>query len=670
MFLDVKRQKGKRSLYDSFLQKPTLLWYAPALGLSVDTMMDLLCLTGTILAFFMLIWEKLRNFLSFAILWMFYYSLYQAGQTFLWFQWDILLLETGFLTIFVASWSWRSSHECKPRDGLCFWLIKWLIFRLMFQSGVVKLTSECPTWWGLTALNYHYESQCIPTQLAWYAHQLPEWFQKFSVAMTFIIEIGIPFLFFLPWRSARIFSFFAQVLLQILIILTGNYNFFNLLTITLCLSLLDDQFFLDNLPSFVIRGLDSNLAKESQKKKQASMFVKILSMLVNAFLGLSVLHYSAKMFNMKLDSEMNILSSTAFTKAQFSNFLTIAVPASIGIAIVSFIFEVIVAFYKSFKVKDTKSKALSSLQTLLFAAAATWLLSISLVPYTDIEHKSQSKIWPVIHRWYRNVDQYQVANAYGLFRSMTGVGGRPELVIEGSDSLDGPWKEYHFLYKPGKLDGAPSFLIPHQPRLDWQMWFAALGSYQYNPWFISLIDKLLENKKDVKALLGQDPFPDDAPRFIKSTLYLYHFTKLPKNTTSVSDGIQKSRKIKNWWRRTKPTEYTPPLGKDNKDVKSFLLHHGLLKDGVWPETPSGFLYDVLIQLRSTIHGFDPTLAMLHVLILDVEVEWATQRIGEPVWKIKTIAANHSYWLSFGKSDTEHFGGHYRDGGLLDNSAFE
>ena len=85
------------------------------------------------------------------------------------------------------------------------------------------------------------------------------------------------------------------------------------------------------------------------------------------------------------------------------------------------------------------------------------------------------------------------------------------------------------------------FLVPHQPRLDWQMWFAALGSYQYNPWFISLIDKLLNNKKDVLALLAKNPFHERAPQFIKSTLYLYGHTKLPRNTSSLSDGIIKAR---------------------------------------------------------------------------------------------------------------------------------
>ena len=84
---------------------------------------------------------------------------------------------------------------------------------------------------------------------------------------------------------------------------------------------------------------------------------------------------------------------------------------------------------------------------------------------------------------------------------MTGVGGRPEVIIEGSDSMNGPWIEYHFMYKPGNMSESPKFVLPHQPRLDWQMWFAALGSYGHNPWFISLLYRILESKTSYFSFL-------------------------------------------------------------------------------------------------------------------------------------------------------------------------
>ena len=87
-----------------------------------------------------------------------------------------------------------------------------------------------------------------------------------------------------------------------------------------------------------------------------------------------------------------------------------------------------------------------------------------------------------------------LSGSYGLFRRMTGVGGRPEVILEGSDNQNGPWKEYHFMYKPGNLSESPPSMWMHQARLDWQMWFAALGNYERNPWFISLLQRILDSK--------------------------------------------------------------------------------------------------------------------------------------------------------------------------------
>lgn len=90
------------------------------------------------------------NTLNFFMLWISYLSLYQVGQTFMHFQWDIMLLETGLITVLVAPLFQTSGKSATPKDRLSFWLVRWLFFRLMFASGVVKLTSKCPTWWGLT----------------------------------------------------------------------------------------------------------------------------------------------------------------------------------------------------------------------------------------------------------------------------------------------------------------------------------------------------------------------------------------------------------------------------------------------------------------------------------------------------------------------------------------
>lgn len=154
--------------------------------------------------------------------------------------------------MFVAPFAnMRQRLNC-PSAPIRFWSIRWLLFRLMFSSGVVKLTSGCHTWWDLTALDVHFQSQCLPTPLSYFAHHLPQWLLHMSTLGAHFIECVVPLFFFLPIRPVRYIAFYLQVFLQVAIIATGNYNFFNLLTIVLCLSLVDDEFFLGQQPQKVV----------------------------------------------------------------------------------------------------------------------------------------------------------------------------------------------------------------------------------------------------------------------------------------------------------------------------------------------------------------------------------------------------------------------------------
>src|SRR5437870_9799309 len=160
---------------------------------------------------------------------------------FLRYQWDILLLETGFLAIFLAPLELRPQFPpANAPSPVMIWLLWWLLFRLMFSSGVVKLRSGDVTWKKLTALCHHYETQPLPTSLAWQAHQMPIRFHKASTALMFVIELLAPFLIFAP-PPGRYIAAALFIILMMLIQLTGNYCFFNLLGIALSLLLLDDQ---------------------------------------------------------------------------------------------------------------------------------------------------------------------------------------------------------------------------------------------------------------------------------------------------------------------------------------------------------------------------------------------------------------------------------------------
>ncbi|KAM6095244.1 lipase maturation factor 2 isoform 1-T1 [Chlamydotis macqueenii] len=483
----VLRLSGK-GLWEQLRDLPTLLWLGPRLGLDTELGMELLCLLGVLASFGALLFEALRDCLLFALLWVLYLSLYQVGQVFLYFQWDSLLLEAGFLAALVAPLRppGRRAAGWRAHDGLTFWLVRWLLFRLMFASGVVKLTSRCPTWWGLTALTYHYETQCIPTPGAWFAHQLPVWFQKLSVVATYVIEIAVPPLFFAPARRLRLFAFYSQVLLQLLIVLTGNYNFFNALTVVLACSLLDEE----HVGRWLGRGRRRHAAAWPPSPR--SLLSAALELGAHGFL----LHWSIRCFGLEINWEKRLLESrVAFTYHEFTSWLRAATLPLVGLAFLSLSWEILSAAYRCACVRGCGWKLWAALQWALFSAAALGVFAVSLVPFTYIEPESNGKLWPGLHRAFGAVERFQLVNSYGLFRRMTGVGGRPEVVLEGSYDKDS-WTELQFMYKPGNVSAAPAVVAPHQPRLDWQMWFAALAHHSSSPWFASFVQRLLQGKGD------------------------------------------------------------------------------------------------------------------------------------------------------------------------------
>ena len=128
---------------------------------------------------------------------------------------------------------------------------------------------------------------------------------------------------------------------------------------------------------------------------------------------------------------------------------------------------------------------------------------------------------------------------------------RLEIIVEGSN--DGQqWQAYQFKYKPGNLGDAPSFVAPHQPRLDWQMWFAALGNWRQNIWFVNLAVRLLQGSEPVIQLLASNPFPEQPPRFIRARSVDYQFT-----------SFSEREKTGNWWKEGREKEYLPVISRDD-----------------------------------------------------------------------------------------------------------
>lgn len=216
-FADYLRAVREGAGRAAFWEAPTLLWLAPHDGALtaawiVGALFALVAAAGR--------WQR-AALAGCLVLWL---SVCVVGQDFLSFQWDVLLSEAGFLALFADS------------SPVRVFLFRWLIFRLMFFSGAIKLLSGDPAWRNLTALTYHYETQPLPTPLAWYMYQLPAAFQRASALFVFFTELIVPFLFFAPKRLRHIGAWIT-IALQVLIFTTGNYTFFNLLTILLAMFL-------------------------------------------------------------------------------------------------------------------------------------------------------------------------------------------------------------------------------------------------------------------------------------------------------------------------------------------------------------------------------------------------------------------------------------------------
>jgi hypothetical protein len=192
-----------------FLAYPSLFWVA-----SGDWALLAAAYAGCSLSLLLLAGWRERPVLI--LLYSLYLSLYHAGQIFTNFQWDYLLLEAGFLSIFLPGGS-----------RLLVWLFRWLLFRLRFLSGISKLLSGDPGWSGLVALNTYFETQPLPHLGAWYAHQLPDWLLRLGTGATLVVEILVPFLMFFP-RRWRFLAAWLTILWQVLIILTSNHNFFKI----------------------------------------------------------------------------------------------------------------------------------------------------------------------------------------------------------------------------------------------------------------------------------------------------------------------------------------------------------------------------------------------------------------------------------------------------------
>ncbi|CAN5642373.1 lipase maturation factor family protein [soil metagenome] len=431
--LSLSREMSGGGTAGLWLKQPTLCWIS-----SSGAMLHALCAAGAIAA--ALLTFGLLPVPALLVCFGCYLSLMVPGEVFFSYQWDILLLETGFVALFVTPLqSSMAAGRDAPVSRIGWFLVTFLLFKLMFMSGVVKLTSGDETWWNAIALDYHYWTQPLPTLLAWFADKNPEWLKKAAVAATLLIETVVPFFIWAP-RRLRHSAAAVMILLQVGIALTGNYGFFNLLPAVLCLLLFDDTLW---------RGRHAGIISHRETPTWIPAVVLAVTLPLNLW-----------------------LISTAFGQP------------------------------------PRWAKPLYSL-----------------------------------------FEPFRIANGYGLFRVMTKE--RPEIVFEGTaDGVN--WRPYEFRWKPGNPMRPPQWNAPHQPRLDWSMWFAALGSRRDRLVVARLTRALLRNEPAVLGLLGENPFADTPPASVRATIFDYRFT-----------SSEERRRTGAWWKRDEGAELLPPVRLQN-----------------------------------------------------------------------------------------------------------
>jgi len=435
-YLTALRPQFKNKLF-AFWKLPTLFWFYIS-----DKLLRLLAWLGLILSLIVLF--GFANVFILLALWLIYLSFVHVGQVWYGYGWETELLETGFLAIFLVPLINPSPFPSFATPVATIWLLLWLTFRVHFGAGLIKLRADS-CWKDLTCLYYHFETQPLPNPLSRYFHFLPKAMLRVGVLWTHFAQLIAPIFLFIP-GFPRIIAGIILLVFQIILILSGNLSFLNIISIVAILAAFNDAFLASVLPSFIV-----------EKANEAAA-----SVVYNP-------HYAAWIF---------------------------------------------------------------------FAIAV--VLSIPVVKNLFLKYQLMNA----------SFNQFHLMNTYGAFGSVGKK--RYELVVKGTHAAEitpeTSWKEYEFIAKPGNPKRKLPIIAPYQPRIDWQIWFAAMQSPEQNPWLIYFIWKLLHNDKDALSLISHNPFPHTPPKHIRVDLYLYKFAR------------PGSREV---WHRKHISTWLPPLSKES-----------------------------------------------------------------------------------------------------------
>lgn len=450
--LPAQRYLARLQRFVSVWERPTLFWWTGA----GDRALSVAAGVGLGLALLLLL--GVDHVCVLLALWLIDLSVVHVGQIFYGYGWETLLLETGFLAVFlgtVRQWSCRRATQPVPRI-MHFWLC-WLLFRVMFGAGLIKLRGDS-CWRDLTCLYYHYETQPLPHALSRVLYWAPHWFQRGGVLFNHFVELLVPFGLFVP--RLRNSAALITILFQVILILSGNLAFLNWLTIAVAIGCIDDRIWTRLLPRrFQLQASAAREPSAGGRARRAAVAI-----------------YSCAVALLSLEPTLNLLSPRQRMNSSF--------------------------------------------------------------------------------------EPLHLVNTYGAFGSISRE--RDEVILEGTSDADlgaARFKAYEFKCKPGGVSRMPCWITPYHYRLDWQMWFAALSSFDHQPWLAHLIYKLLHNDARALSLLANQPFPNAPPRYIRAQRYRYHFTRLGSTA---------------YWRRERIGSYAPAFSRDDPRLLGFLRDYGLM----------------------------------------------------------------------------------------------
>jgi hypothetical protein len=452
-FLDqVAAEAGSRAA--GFWALPSLFWLGTG-----DTFLQAAAWVGLGLSAAVVLGAT--NAVLMALLWALYMSFVHIGQLFYGYGWEILLLEAGFLAIFLCPLRSLRPLPAAPPSPVVLWLLRWTLFRVMLGAGLIKLRGDS-CWRELTCLFYHYETQPLPNPLSWLLNQAPPWLHKLGVLWNHFIELFCPLGLFGPRRLAALAGV-LQIAFQLTLILSGNLAFLNWLTLTLAFACFDDQALARVLPRRLVERAAA--LAEQARPARAQRWLDWTLLVVIAALSIKPV--------------VNLLSPGQLMNSSF--------------------------------------------------------------------------------------DRLHLVNTYGAFGSVGQK--RSEVILLGTDAVpvDGKvrWREYEWKCKPGDVRRRPCVVAPYQLRLDWQIWFAAMSSYDREPWLLHLVYKLLQGDRGALSLLASNPFPEGAPKWIRAELFEYKFTTFKDRDAG-------------WWTRRRVATYLPPVSLDTVELREFIAAQG------WP----------------------------------------------------------------------------------------